>query len=286
MPVTETSKIAHSNRDQALQPWGGMDDADFDGMIARAADPTLIPGIYNYCDRRCARCAFTSRCFQYRETERAGEVADDVSSVGRVVARSLERSMDILRIIGRRLGIDLVNESANDGASSPETPRAGAGPPKTFNQDDDNRYDPLVQRSRDYATTAWPILRALRPVLEVRGETPLLDALTTLESSSISISSKIFRAVSPFPEVEDHHPEDPEDDVQSDANGSAKVARILIEEARRAWRTLMAPGQATADGVPARLVRQLDELDDKIAARFPRAMEFVRPGFDTERPAA
>ncbi len=265
-----------------------MDDAEFDGMIARAADPTLIPGIYNYCDRRCARCAFTSRCFQYRETQRDGEVSDDVSSVGRVVARSLERSMDILRIIGRRLGIDLVDEAGNGGPSSPEPPRAGAGarPPMTFNQGDDNPYDPLVQRSRDYATTAWPILRALRPVLEVRGDAALLDALATLESSSISISSKIFRAVSPMPDVEVAQPEDPEDDVQGDANGSAKVARILIEEARRAWRTLMEPGQATADGVPARLVRQLDELDDKIAARFPRAMEFVRPGFDTERPAA
>jgi hypothetical protein len=48
----------------------------------------------------------------------------------------------------------------------------------------------------------------------------------------------------------------------------------------------MEPGQATADGVPARLAQLLDELDAALKARFPRAMDFVRPGFDTERPAA
>jgi hypothetical protein len=42
----------------------------------------------------------------------------------------------------------------------------------------------------------------------------------------------------------------------------------------------MEVGRAAADGVPAALVRMLDELDAILAARFPRAMEFVRPGFD------
>jgi hypothetical protein len=49
---------------------------------------------------------------------------------------------------------------------------------------------------------------------------------------------------------------------------------------------LLDRGQATADGVPARLVALLEEIDGGLAARFPRAMAFIRPGFDTERPAA
>ena len=96
----------------------------------------------------------------------------------------------------------------------------------------------------------------------------------------MSISAKVFRAVVGNPE------DDFEDEVQNDANGSAKVARLMIDESERAWRTLMEPGKATADGVPARLVKLLDELDAGLEARFPKAMEFVRPGFDTERPAA
>ena len=37
-----------------------MDDLD-----RMAGDPRLIPGIYNYCDRWCERCPYTSRCLSY-----------------------------------------------------------------------------------------------------------------------------------------------------------------------------------------------------------------------------
>jgi hypothetical protein len=48
-----------------------------------------------------------------------------------------------------------------------------------------------------------------------------------------------------------------EDPVQSDWNGSAKVALISVERSETAWQTIAAPSWA-----------------------FPRAKEFVRPGFD------
>jgi hypothetical protein len=44
----------------------------------------------------------------------------------------------------------------------------------------------------------------------------------------------------------------------------------------------MEVGRATADGVPAQLVRALETLDRDLAARFPDAMSFVRPGFDSD----
>ncbi len=94
----------------------------------------------------------------------------------------------------------------------------------------------------------------------------------------MTIASKVFRAVSSaLADGQDAT------DLQSDANGSAKVALLLIEEARRDWRVLMQDGRAVANGVPARLVHTLDDLERELAARFPRALEFVRPGFDTGR---
>jgi len=36
-----------------------------------AKDPRFIPGIYNYCDRWCERCPFTSRCMNYALSEEA-----------------------------------------------------------------------------------------------------------------------------------------------------------------------------------------------------------------------
>ncbi len=35
---------------------------DKEELLKRAKDPKYIPGIYNYCDRWCERCQFTSRC--------------------------------------------------------------------------------------------------------------------------------------------------------------------------------------------------------------------------------
>ena len=91
-----------------------------------------------------------------------------------------------------------------------------------------------------------------------------------------TIASKIFRAVSGSFNIG----ADPQD-VQSDANGSAKVALLLIEESRQAWRDLMQPGRAVADGLPARFVAMLDAIETGVLQRFPRAFEFIRPGFDT-----
>ena len=145
----------------------------------------------------------------------------------------------------------------------------------------DARHDravatPLVRSARDYCLTALPILQALRPICLQRGDEEVLDALETLEAVAPLVASKIYRAVSQRQEDDDNP-----DEVQSDANGSAKVARLVIADSLRAWRVMMERGRATADGVPAQLVRRLEELDAGVAAHFPLAMEFMRPGFDT-----
>jgi hypothetical protein len=250
-----------------------MNDAEFDGILARASDSNLIPGIYNYCDRRCDRCAFTSRCFHYLETCRAISAEhQERLSIGRVIARSLECSRDLLQSVGRRLGVDLIDRLGE---------AAGADAAQLAEDTMDRRdsgpmADPLLRIARKYAATTWPIVRALRPVLQLRGEAALLEAMATLEAFSAGISAKVFRAVWNRSGVDAGGSQ-----IQNDANGSAKIARLMIGEARLAWRTLMDPGQATGDGIPARLVGLLDELDAGLAARFPNAMEFVRPGFDT-----
>ena len=42
---------------------------DEEQMDEPAEDPRFIPGIYNYCDRWCERCALTSRCRNYAMEE-------------------------------------------------------------------------------------------------------------------------------------------------------------------------------------------------------------------------
>src|SRR5262245_58416083 len=56
-------RIIHYNASRHLRPGRvPMRSKDF---LDLAKDPNFISGIYNYCDRWCERCAFTSRCFLY-----------------------------------------------------------------------------------------------------------------------------------------------------------------------------------------------------------------------------
>lgn len=225
----------------------------------------VIPGIYNYCDRCCHRCAFTARCLNYRDSRAEFEaVAEDpTASVSAVVTRSSSRSLEVMRHIAERLGIDI------DVDATPEDETAER---EQFERD---LEDPLVKRSREYAASTYRIVRALAPILYERGDDDLIAAVTRIEETCGTIATKIYRAVSGagngWSDLSD---------LQDDANGSAKVARLLIDDARLSWRVLMEAGRAAADGVPARLVAVLDELDRDVAARFPKALQFVRPGFD------
>jgi hypothetical protein len=246
-----------------------MDAPTFDRIFDRSLDPTLVPGIYNYCDRCCHRCAFTTRCLTYRDSQAELEAAgrNRTEPVSAVVQRSLDRSLEVMRHIADRLGIDIE-----------PTPRDAAASRARFERDLD---DPLVRRSREYAECTYRIVRALAPLVALRRDDALIAAVTRIEETCGTIASKIFRAVSGA-----GHEWSDISDVQDDANGSAKVARLLIDDARLSWRVLMQTGRAAADGVPARLVAVLDELDRDVAGRFPHAMQFVRPGFDEhDRPA-
>ena len=140
---------------------------------------------------------------------------------------------------------------------------------------DRHRQDPLIVRAEEYTRLAWRVSRAIAPLVAARGEPSVVDAVATIHWFSLKVSSKIYRAV-----VGRRERWEPGDRVQTDFNGSAKVALLWIAESRHAWGVLMEAGKATADGVPAQAVAMLDALDAAVRTRFPHAMAFVRPGFD------
>jgi hypothetical protein len=76
------------------------------------------------------------------------------------------------------------------------------------------------------------------------------------------------------------------DVVQNDWNGSAKAARLGIAESSNAWRAVLEAGEAAADSPLGQILALLDRIDGQLAARFPLAMQFVRPGFDEPEVAA
>jgi hypothetical protein len=239
-----------------------MEPADFDRLVARAADPRLIPGIYNYCSGRCPRCAFTERCLTFLDN-RELESAAEPSTIAEMVTTSLRRTLEILTEVARREGIDLEDITTAEDANAIE------------DDGERHRLDSLAACARQYGELAWRIAQALGPVVAQRGDAAVIEAVDTIEWFSTLISAKIRRAISGQSEESNER-----DDVQTDHNGSAKVALLGIAESRAAWGVLMEVGRATADGVPAQAVKMLDALERDLRARFPRATEFVRPGFD------
>ena len=246
-----------------------MNATEFDRLVTRTRDPRLIPGIYNYCDGRCPRCPFTERCLTYLDNQELQAAGGDDRSLADTVGDSLQRTLEMLAEVARRDGVDL-NALAEDAKESAE--------------DDDLerlRQDPLAVCAREYGHLAWRIGRAIAPIAAAREDGPLVDAIATIEWFSSMISAKLYRAICGQAEGWEGPGE-----VQTDFNGSAKIALVGIGESRRAWAVLMEAGRATANGVPAQAVRILEELDAAVRDRFPRAMAFVRPGFDEPDVAA
>jgi hypothetical protein len=237
-------------------------------------EPVFTLGLHYFCDHRCWRCGLRGRCAvfaRWNTARRARKVqfSGPGGRVASVLAVSLEVTMEE--------AVVLAAEAAKALPEGPMVPGQGARLRDRPNiQTGRAEQDPLVTRGRDYAQSSWPVLQALRPILAARGDAAAADAAERLEEMCATIASKIFRAVSSAQDDDCDA-----SDIQTDSNGSAKVALLLIEESRQAWRALMQPGCALADGLPARFVAALDALETELLHRFPRALEFVRPGFDT-----
>ena len=159
-----------------------MDAAEFDRLIARAQDPQLVPGIYDYCDGRCPRCRFTDRCLIYRENQELRAAGGNEGSLADWMRASAQRTLELVAEVARRDGLDFYDLRAAAAAEAHDEP-------------DRHRLDPLVIRAREYGHFAWRVGRALTPIVAVRGDAGVIDAVETIEWFASMIGSKISRAV-------------------------------------------------------------------------------------------
>jgi hypothetical protein len=135
--------------------------------------------------------------------------------------------------------------------------------------------DVLVVQARAYATEAERLLPALRA--SIAGDPVLGAALDTISWHDFLLYVKMARAISGQLEQDDDEDEDP---IQTDPNGTAKLVRLLLKESRDAWEVLAQVGPGDHDDLAHGMIERLEELDELVEARFPHAMEFIRPGFD------
>ena len=236
-----------------------------------AMDPCHIPGIYNYCDRWCERCTFTSRCLVY-----AMEREDDDDPAARDLRnqafwRKLESILRETR--------DMVLEWAENEGIALESLDATAADDQRHQQVKEHA---LVHAARHYAELVERWLEAQLTPIEQAGsgsagvaeEEPesVGEAVDVIRWYQHQIGVKIMRGLSGAAGAED--------DYQSDSDGSVKVALIGLDRSIAAWGVLRGCLREKGDSIRAILLH-LEGLRRASEREFPNARSFVRPGFDS-----
>lgn len=226
-----------------------------------ANNPDLISGIYNYCDRWCERCPLTSRCLVY-----ATEQEDDYSPENRDIHNEafwktlgsiFQETREMIADWAREAGVDLTAPAAEDEARY-----------QRKRQLVDNH--PLAKSGKSYANAASDWFRQFDEPTGADGE----DAREVIQWYQYQIAVKTMRALSGRREELEEDSELPKD-----SDGSVKVALIGIDRSIAAWRLLQLSLPERADSIVP-LILQLERLRVRLEHGFPKAREFVRPGFD------
>lgn len=221
----------------------------------------FIVGIFNYCDRWCETCAFTSRCRLFADQAECEARTDPLM---KEIVDAPPLPQDIPPPPPRWME-ELIQEMNSAAADALEDEDVSTYQPKMAAE-----HEPIQARAHAYGghTGAW-----LQAYGGHHARDPK-DPLAVIGWFRHLISSKIFRALTGL------HDDDPrERDWPADHDGSAKVALLGIERSHAAWLQLVAEGRATAVSAEP-FIADLVWLGEQLERTFPHARAFVRPGFD------
>ena len=246
-----------------------------------ANNPNFISGIYNYCDRWCERCPFTSRCLVYA-TEQDDDDQDPQSrditneAFWRKLASIFQETQQMLAAWAEKEGIDL-SQVDEEAVTRSERRRSDA--------EHDERA--IVARNYASAVSQWftefdQIINAtdLEPnQSEVEEAQEIEDAREVLHWYQYQIAVKLMRALSSRSNEAEWENEAEGEDPARDSDGSAKVALVGIDRSISAWRLMQMCLPERADSVTP-LILHLELLRQKTELKFPNARDFIRPGFD------
>src|SRR5256885_11257572 len=179
-----------------------------------ADNPAFISGIYNYCDRWCERCAFTSRCFLYA-TEQADPDANDPEIRDLNNEKFWRKLHDIFADTATMIsewaaeaGVDLNSVDVTEEMAEHEREMEAA------------EQDELSEMARHYAMTVQNWFRDQSVTEEdvhddaMNGSEPVNDDLTAFDAAEIIqwyqffIAVKILRALHNHAEVDEASDDD------------------------------------------------------------------------------
>lgn len=226
-----------------------------------------IDFISAYCDRWCERCGFTDRCSAFA-CDIAIAMCGDVAA-GIELAVGIPEPVDGVRpqTIGERLLADYVEPSAQEMAVIDRQERA---------RDERIEKDALARMSRQYGSQATTWLDS-HSELETSADPIVREAFAVVSWDAHLIGAKVRRALDGRDRSIHDGNEGDDDPVQNDWNGSAKVALLSLERSESAWAAIATVSNDRTAGILAEAVTHLRVT---MLREFPKAMEFMRPGFD------
>jgi hypothetical protein len=247
-------------------------------LIELAGNPDFISGIYNYCDRWCERCPFTSRCLVYateKEDEDNDPASRDINNAAfwQKLTSIFEQTREMIAAWAEENGVDL--DEADADAAIEEHDREML----------DARNHELALAAENYA---WQVSKWFEEELGMQTsddsgaptaisnehDDSLDDATEVIRWYQFQIAAKTVRAL-----MSRDDEEEPGDLQLKHSDGSIKVALIAMDRSISAWRVMQLGLPDRADSI-LRLLVALESLRQNTEKAFPNARDFIRPGFD------
>src|ERR1043166_3465974 len=215
-----TLQIIHYNAGhiELIRVFSQMSKKD---LLEMAGERDFISGIYNYCDRWCERCSFSSRCFLYA-TEQADADFDDPE----VRDITNEKFWNKLRSIFQSTA-EMISEWAAEAGIDLESIESGKDMAEYRREIDEIEQMELSQAASKYATSVEHWFRELATEDNVYDDTTgksqsdeidftVSDAVDVIRWYQFFIAVKIMRALSGSDRANDEAFDDAEEDLSFD----------------------------------------------------------------------
>lgn len=226
----------------------------------------FIPGIYNYCDRWCERCAFTSKCANYAIGEdRFGDIKEtDLNNAEfwERLSAIMAETMEMLTEKAKEMGIDLDNLKESDDTPGFETTEIH------FLVQLCKKYETMV---KDWFNEPNYVDQETVDFIESK-QVEIRDAVEVIHWYQYQIEVKFCRALFTLQEEN-------EDFITTEKNGSAKVSIIGIDRSMAAWNVLLNLIKDRTKSI-LDIIAHLKKIQIIGEKQFPDARSFIRPGLD------
>jgi len=241
----------------------------------------FISGIYNYCDRWCERCTMTSHCRVFDQNEiKVDQTSDENERFFQKITDSFQETMDLIKKNVEEQGVDW--EVFKDKASKLEI-KEPVFSPKQLHLEELTRV--YLKESKQWMSDRQVLVQEKKTELNQKLDlgiavaeketNDLFNALEVIQWYLIFISAKVNRALNG---LHDKWTQE-ESPIQNDANGSAKIALIAVDQSIASWEMIRSYFPEETDELLDMLVL-LTNIRKGILLNFPNALLFIRPGFD------